>query len=71
MQNMEIEREQEIRELAYQIWQEEGCPQGCDVNHWLKAQMIWEKTNRPRNKRKPSPRKGTKRKQTPTAKREL
>ncbi len=28
---MEIERDQEIRELAYKIWQEEGCSHGYDV----------------------------------------
>src|SRR5262245_46990416 len=43
---MAIEQNQEIRELAYRIWQEEGCPDGHAVDHWLKAQMIWEETYR-------------------------
>ena len=69
---MEIERDEEIREVAYRIWQEEGCPHGQDVQHWLKAQMIWEKTNHPQSKPKqPTAPKGRKTKQTQTAEREL
>ena len=28
----------EIREAAYLIWQSEGCPEGYDVDHWLRAE---------------------------------
>jgi len=28
----------EIREAAYLIWQSEGCPEGCDTDHWLRAE---------------------------------
>ncbi len=31
------DREQKIREIAYLIWLEEGCPSGRDVDHWVKA----------------------------------
>lgn len=31
------DREQKIREIAYLIWLEEGCPSGRDVDHWAKA----------------------------------
>jgi len=31
------DREHRIREIAYLIWQEEGCPHGRDREHWLKA----------------------------------
>lgn len=31
------DRDQKIRETAYLIWLEEGCPSGRDVDHWLKA----------------------------------
>ncbi len=31
------DREEKIRELAYLIWLEEGCPSGRDVDHWMKA----------------------------------
>lgn len=30
--------EERIRALAYSIWVEEGRPDGCDVDHWLRAQ---------------------------------
>ena len=29
--------EQRIRERAYQIWEEEGHPQGRDSEHWQRA----------------------------------
>jgi Protein of unknown function (DUF2934) len=31
-------RERAIRERAYSIWEEEGCPQGKDLDHWLRAE---------------------------------
>src|SRR5215510_13851629 len=40
MNHMEVERDAEIRELAYQIWQEEGYPHGQEVQQWLKAEAI-------------------------------
>jgi hypothetical protein len=67
---MEIERNEKIREFAYRIWQEEGCPDGRDVEHWIRAQMIWEEMNRPKSRPKSPPRKGRKGRQ-PTAEREL
>ncbi len=27
-----------IEQPAYEIWQSEGNPQGCDVDHWLRAE---------------------------------
>jgi len=51
---METEREQEVRELAYQLWQEEGCPDGYDVQHWLKAEAISQEKYRPKNKTRQS-----------------
>ncbi len=35
---VEIERDEQIREVAYRIWQEAGCPHGYDVQHWLEAE---------------------------------
>ncbi|MFZ4774077.1 MAG: DUF2934 domain-containing protein [Terrimicrobiaceae bacterium] len=29
--------DEEIALCAYRIWLHEGCPQGCDKEHWLKA----------------------------------
>lgn len=31
------ERMDEIREAAYRIWESEGCPDGCALEHWLQA----------------------------------
>ena len=31
------EREQGVRELAYQLWEAEGCPEGRDLLHWFEA----------------------------------
>ncbi len=33
----------EIRTIAYRLWQEENCCHGHDVEHWLKAEIICEK----------------------------
>jgi hypothetical protein len=72
MQDTEINRDNEIRQLAYRIWQEEGCPDGCHVEHWIRAQMIWEEMNRPQSKpRQPKARKGRKTTQNHTAEQEL
>ena len=37
-----MRREDEIRIIAYRIWEEEGCCDGHDCEHWLKAEVIWE-----------------------------
>ena len=59
MQATQIDRNEEIRQLAYKIWQESGCPDGADVQHWLKAQEIWLETHAPK-KRRAIPAKATK-----------
>jgi hypothetical protein len=35
--------DKEIRRIAYQLWQDEGCPDGRNVEHWLKAEAIFRK----------------------------
>jgi hypothetical protein len=50
MEGTETNREEEIRQLAYRLWQEEGRPDGYDVQHWLKAETIWLEEHRPRSK---------------------
>jgi hypothetical protein len=32
----------EVREMAYKIWEEEGHPQGCDRDHWFRAEAMWQ-----------------------------
>ena len=46
MEGTETSREEEIRQLAYRLWQEEGRPDGYDVQHWLKAETIWLEEHR-------------------------
>ena len=36
---MSLNVEQRIRDRAYAIWQEQGCPEGCDYEHWLMAEQ--------------------------------
>ena len=41
MPGTEPNRDEAIRQLAYRLWQEAGCPEGSEVQHWLKAEAIW------------------------------
>ena len=36
----EVEREVQIRDVAYQLWQDEGRPEGRELDHWGRAQDI-------------------------------
>jgi hypothetical protein len=44
-------RDEEIRLIAYKLWLNEGCPDGRQSEHWLKAESIWharqDQTTRP------------------------
>ncbi|MGA1856226.1 DUF2934 domain-containing protein [Azospirillum sp. 11R-A] len=35
---MSVDVEQRIRDRAYAIWLEEGCPHGRDADHWGQAE---------------------------------
>jgi Protein of unknown function (DUF2934) len=35
---MAADSKQAIRERAYAIWEEEGCPLDRDLDHWLRAE---------------------------------
>jgi hypothetical protein len=41
----DVELEQKIRERAFQIWIEEGQPEGKDKEHWEKAKAAIENSN--------------------------
>jgi translation elongation factor EF-1alpha len=41
-------REDEIRLIAYRIWEEEGCQDGHDCEHWFKAEALWEERQKVR-----------------------
>lgn len=30
-----------IRQIAYHLWLDEGCPEGRHHEHWFKAEEIW------------------------------
>ncbi len=74
MQGTEMNRDEEIRQVAYKLWQEEGYPHGYEVQHWLKAETIWLEEHRPKSKSKqskPKPLKRTKSRKTADAEIEL
>ena len=37
-----MHHEQEVQLIAYHIWEEQGHPHGHDVEHWLKAEAVWQ-----------------------------
>lgn len=41
-----MNREEEIRIIAYHIWEEENYRHGYDAEHWLKAEAIWEERHK-------------------------
>lgn len=34
--------DEDIRQIAYRLWQEEGHPDGRHLDHWVKAESIWQ-----------------------------
>lgn len=36
-----------IRERAYQLWEAAGCPDGCDLEHWLQAEALMSRPVEP------------------------
>jgi len=43
-----MEREEEIKLIAYSLWVRDGYPHGRAIEHWLKAEAIWEADHNPR-----------------------
>jgi hypothetical protein len=31
-----------VREIAYRLWQEEGCPEGEALRHWFAAEALFD-----------------------------
>jgi len=48
-------KEDEVRIIAYRIWEEDGCRHGHAVEHWLKAEIIWENQQPDEKKEKTEP----------------
>ena len=42
-----MRNDDEVRAIAYHIWEEEGRPSGRDLDHWLKAEAIWNEREEP------------------------
>jgi hypothetical protein len=42
-----MQHNEEIRLIAYHIWEEQGRPDGRDLEHWLKAEAIWQEKSGP------------------------
>jgi hypothetical protein len=37
----------EIRLIAYYIWLQEGCNDGKDCEHWVRAEAVWKEQQKP------------------------
>lgn len=48
-------REERIRAKAYQIWLDEGCPNGRDEAHWEMARLLVAIEDNPESGRMPIP----------------
>ena len=44
-----------IAERAYHLWEKEGCPQGCDLDHWLRAEADHHGTDTHEKEKSPTP----------------
>ena len=49
--------EQRIRERAYALWQEQGCPEGNDHEFWFRAEQEIASETAPATAKKPAARK--------------
>lgn len=36
-----MDREEEIRQLAYRLWEQEGRGAGGEMERWLRAEAMW------------------------------
>jgi hypothetical protein len=43
-----MSRKDEIKLIAYSIWEQEGCPNGKDCEHWFRGEVIWEEQQKPK-----------------------
>jgi hypothetical protein len=45
-----VAKKDEIQLIAYTIWEQEGCIDGKDCEHWFRAEAIWEEQQKPLKK---------------------
>jgi hypothetical protein len=61
------DRDEEIRQIAYHLWLDEGCPHGRHVDHWYKAESIWHERHAPKPLKNPRPAKAKAKRKTGAA----
>jgi hypothetical protein len=44
---MHMQKPEQIRRRAYEIWQAEGCPLGGELRHWLIAESEFDDEHKP------------------------
>jgi hypothetical protein len=49
-----METQEEIRRIAYEIWEKEGRPEGRDVEHYLRAEAMWREAQAQQNPASPA-----------------
>ncbi len=64
-----MHHEDEVRLIAYELWEQEGRPEGQDMDHWLRAEAIWAERQLPRIEESPSKPAVRKTRRAPTTKR--
>lgn len=42
----------QIQEFAYRLWQEDGAPEGRDMDYWLRAEAALHATLKPKTEKK-------------------
>lgn len=42
-----MHHEDEVKLIAYELWEQEGRPDGQDMEHWLRAEAIWAERQLP------------------------
>ncbi len=60
-------REDEIRQIAYQLWLDEGCPHGRHLDHWFKAESLWREQQEAKQPEAPRPAKSKPRRKNTAA----
>lgn len=48
-------RDEDIRQIAYRLWLDEGCPEGRHAEHWSKAESIWRAQQEAKSAHEPPP----------------
>lgn len=37
-----MHHDEEVKVIAYRLWEDEGRPEGRALDHWLKAETLWD-----------------------------